>query len=325
MYIERKRIAGKTYIYVKTSVRCKGRVRTRTLGYIGKEASSSEIHNVMQHLAKKEIRIQKETKEQLEKEGKKIMLLHSDQIQKLHEVHTTFRKKLATLDEQTKQEMFDDFITVYIYNTNAIEGNTLTLRDTDLLLNKGITPAGKSLREVNDHLNAKEVLNYILKEKPPLTKESIIQIHSLLMKKIDSRIGGFRTQNVRVIGATFEASPVEYVAIDMKLLLQWLSKNKGHLHPIVLAAIFHQKFERIHPFFDGNGRTGRMLSNSILIHANFPPMIVPNAQRKRYYNALSSADKTDLTTTSNEHHKIVEFFYFNMLKTFNTIFKKWGL
>ena len=126
------------------------------------------------------------------------------------------------------------------------------------------------------------------------------------------------------MGATFETSPAEYVKADMNILIRWHAKNKAKSHPLVIAAAFHHKFERIHPFYDGNGRTGRMLLNIILMQSSFPPLIVPNAQRKKYYAALSTADKTDLSRIQEPYKEIIQFCYFSLLKTWNTVFGKWG-
>ena len=220
------------------------------------------------------------------------------------------------LQEQFKIEM--------TYNSNGIEGNTLTLRDTDLLLNKGITPSGKNLREINDHLNAKQAFEFILQKKPEITRETILKLHAILLSNIDTRAGYYRTHNVRVFGANFETSPAEYVKADTDIILKWFRKAKRSLHPLILAAAFHHKFEKVHPFYDGNGRTGRMLLNLILIKNKLPPLIVSNAQRKRYYSALSEADSAPLTKVQPEHKKIVDFCYFSLLKTYNTVFARWG-
>ena len=137
----------------------------------------------------------------------------------------------------------------------------------------------------------------------------------MLMKNIDNRVGDYRKHNVRVFGAKFESSPAEYVKIDMEILLKWHRKNKTRLHPLILGAVLHHKFEKIHPFYDGNGRTCRMLLNIILLRNNIPPLIVPDAQRKRYYNSLAIADNTDLDKLHPEHKEIIKFCYFSLLKT----------
>ena len=147
----------------------------------------------------------------------------------------------------------------------------------------------------------------------------------MLLQNIDNRLGNFRGHEVRVFGATFETSPAKYVEADVALLLKWYRKNAQKLHPLVLAAIFHEKFERIHPFYDGNGRTGRMLSNLILLHKDYPPVIIQNSKRMKYYDALSEGHKAELTgINANFYLQIVEFFYEELIATYEKIFAKWG-
>lgn len=327
MYIERKKIGNKYYNYLKLSVRLKNKVRTKTIAYLGKGVIGK---NKAEKIFKKFKNVSNEAKqkalEELKLETADInkQFLSVQHINKLEEIKNTFNKKLHTLDKEILKDMYNDFITLFVFNTNAIEGNTLTLRDTDLLLNKSITPSGKSLREINDHLNAKEAFEFILEKKSNISHETIIKIHSILMKNIDKRIGHYRIHNVRVFGARFETTPAEFVKADMDILLKWFRKEKMGLNPLILAAAVHHKFEKIHPFYDGNGRTGRMLLNLILINNELPTLIVPDAQRKRYYNALSSADNTDINKVQLEHKKIIDFCYFSLLKTYNTVFAKWG-
>lgn len=327
MYIEKKKIGKDYYNYLKISVRLGDKIRTKTIAYLGKGTmDKGETKRIFEKFKKTAEGAKQKALEELRLEAIdiNIELLKEQQISKLEEIKSNFNRKLSDLDKETLRDMYNDFMALFVFNTNAIEGNTLTLRDTDLLLNKGITPSGKSLREINDHLNAKEAFEFILEKKPKITHDSIIRLHSILMKNIDKRIGYYRMHNVRVIGARFETSPAEYVKSDMDILLKWFRKEKSRLNPVILATALHHKFEKIHPFYDGNGRTGRMLLNLVLISNKMPPLIVPDAQRKRYYNSLSEADKVPLNKLQLEYKKIVDFCYFSMLKTYNTVFARWG-
>jgi len=322
MFVEKKIIHGKFYFYLKHSFRLNGKVKTKTLAYIGNTKDSDKIKKFEKIFNEKKL---DEIKKELEKEKinwSEILLLDKDK-ERIKEIKKSFVQKLKILDKKTKKEMFDDFLTCFVFNTNAIEGNTLTLKETDLLLNKGITPQGKTLREINDHLNSKEVFYYLQEKNPPITCKTIILIHDKLMKNIDERMG-YRDQNVRVVGTTFKSTPFQYVKTDMDLLLKWYKKNKTKLHPVVLGALFHHKFEKIHPFYDGNGRTGRMILNLILLQNKIPPVVLSNKQRKTYYLALSKADKIGLTEIKENFKFIVKFISTQILKTHNTIFKYWG-
>ncbi len=324
MYIEKKKIKGKEYYYASISVRSGNTVKSKTVAYLGSTAmKKQDIQKAMQKISKE--KIQKAKNELKETMNQKEEFLNSSQLQKLEQIKSIFTKKMLSLDKALLQDMFRDFKTHYIYNTNAIEGNTISFKETDLLLNANKTPAGKDLREVHDHLNASTVFDYLLKYKPEITKDLIIKIHSMLLENIDVRRGSFRFHNVRVIGSTFETSDARYVETDMKLLLEWYHKNERKLHPLVLAALFHEKFERIHPFYDGNGRTGRMLLNLILLRFSFPPLIVLNKERMQYYKALDTGHKADLFSSDlSAYGALIEFCYTQLLKTWEELFIKWG-
>ena len=140
------------------------------------------------------------------------------------------------------------------------------------------------------------------------------------MENIDAR-KGYRTQNVRVIKSNFKATPAPYVKTDMNLLIEWYNKNKEKLHPLNLATIFHHKFEKIHPFMDGNGRTGRMILNYILLKHSYPPIIIHMKTRTEYLNVLRIADNSKPEEAKIEYYqKLVEFNSDELTKTYWNIF-----
>ena len=324
MYVEKKNIGKNVYNYLKASFRIRDKVITKTVAYLGKEPmSKGEIRRKIAQIPKSRI---EELKQKLKKELIDINkeFFNKSQLEELEKLKKDFSKKLS-LNKKLIDDMFKDFKTFYIYNTNAIEGNTMTLQETNLLLNENKSPPGRELREIYDHINEKETFDFILQEKPVINKDLMINIHSMLLNKIDKRVGSFRAHDVRVFGAIFETSPAKYIEADIKILLRWYRNNKKKLHTLILAAIFHEKFERIHPFYDGNGRTGRILSNLILIQNNFPPLIIENKKRKRYYEVLSVAHKADLSGADiNLYKPIVTFFYNELTLTYKRLFSKWG-
>tara|TARA_Y100000310_G_scaffold291681_1_gene319796 strand:+ start:1947 stop:2870 length:924 start_codon:yes stop_codon:yes gene_type:complete len=307
MYVEKKKIHDGEYYYLKESYRVNGSVKTKTVAYLGKGPfSKKELDKIIENRRASEF-------------------FNNKQIDDLVKLKKEFANKIKHLDSKLIEDMFRDFKTFYIYNTNTIEGNTLTIEQTDMVVNRGKSPSGKDLREVYDHINAKEVFEWLLEEKPEITHEIIVKVHAGILEKIDQRTGGYRTRGVRVIGAEFLPSPGKYVQTDMEILLKWYRKSKKKLHPLVLSALFHEKFERIHPFYDGNGRTGRMLSNLILLRKEFPPLIIEEKKRKQYYAALDRGHKADLDGAGEEYKAIVEFFFKEMLYTWKKIFSKWGV
>jgi len=332
MYVEKKKIGNKEYNYLRTSVRIGNTVRSKTLAYLGagnltKSQLKKKIAKITKIASNKiqgaKFELRQNAANELDKLNEEF--LSKEQLSKITEIKRDFAKKLKQVDKRVIEDMFRDFKTFYIYNTNSIEGNTLTLEETNMLLNEGKTPEGKELREIYDHINEKETFDLLLKEKPEITSELIINIHAMLLKNVDNRVGNFRDGNVRVAGAAFDTTDARYVLTDIRLLMKWYEANKKTIHPLIFAAIFHEKFERIHPFFDGNGRTGRTLINLILLRANLPPLIVKNKERKEYYHVLNLGHKAALTKTEPEHYKpIVEFCYQKLLETYQEIFAKWG-
>lgn len=182
----------------------------------------------------------------------------------------------------------EEFLVEYTYNSNAIEGNTLTLQETAMVL-EGITIDKKPLKDHLEAVGHRDAFLYIqdlVKDKIPFTEQIIKQIHTLvLMDRPDDR-GIYRKIPVRIMGA-FHVPPEPVVVPElMEILIKEFSNKK--MHPIENAALFHLKFEGIHPFVDGNGRTGRLLLNLFLMQNSYPPVNVKFTDRKRYYEAFDS-------------------------------------
>lgn len=163
----------------------------------------------------------------------------------------------------------------WTYNSNAIEGNSLSLRETQLVLREGMTIKGKSLREhfeAKNHEKAIEYLGEIVQLKYRLSEKDIFHIHSLVLNGIEEEFAGrYRNGQVRIVGANF--IPPNYLKIDelMKELVAAINKNPEKTDLITLAAKTHHKFVCIHPFFDGNGRSARLIMNLLLMKYGFPP------------------------------------------------------
>lgn len=323
MYVEKKKIGNKVYNYLKISARAGGKVKTKTIAYLGKHPmTEKQIKEKIAAIPKSKIEA---AKKELREEIRDDAFLDHAKIEALNRIKKDFSGKMRLADKKLIADMFTDFKTHYVYNTTALEGNTISLAETNLLLNENKAPAGADLREIYDHLNEKDAFEHVLKKRPAITLQTIIGIHAMLLKNIDKRIGSFRSHNVRVFGADFNTTPATYVETDMKLLLRWHQKSKKRLHPLILAAIFHEKFEKIHPFYDGNGRTGRMIMNLMLLQNGFPPLVIKNSARKEYYDALTQGHRADLANVDPARHRaIVHFCCQQLLDTYDKIFAKWG-
>lgn len=180
----------------------------------------------------------------------------------------------------------EEFTVEYTYNSNAIEGNTLTLRETDMVL-RGLTIDKKPLKdhmEAVGHKEAFEFVSELVKEKAPLTESIIKQIHYLVLADKKEDRGVFRRVPVRIMGAKHE--PVQPYLIEPKLSELLLKYNSSDENIITKLARFHIEFEGIHPFIDGNGRTGRLLVNLELMKAGYPPIDIKFTDRVAYYNAF---------------------------------------
>ncbi|XID93142.1 Fic family protein [Paenibacillaceae bacterium WGS1546] len=198
----------------------------------------------------------------------------------------------------------DHLIVNWTYNSNAIEGNTLTLSETKVVL-EGITIGGKTISEHLEALNHKEAILYIeelVKQNHALTEWQIKSIHNLILKGImDDQAGIYRTQNVLISGARHVPPDFSQVPDLMARFTQWLVDEGVSLHPVTRAAIIHSDFVKIHPFVDGNGRTARLLLNLELMKNGFPPIVIEKEQRLAYYTAL------DETHTSGDFSSFIDF------------------
>lgn len=200
------------------------------------------------------------------------------------------------LPEYTVKSIRENLLLEWTYNSNAIEGNTLTLMETKVVL-EGITVGGKTLREHLEVVNHKEAILYveeIVQNKEPLTEWQIKNIHRLVLKGIsDKYAGAYRNQDVIISGATHTPPNFLSVPEEMKKLISWYETDAQKLHPIERAAYLHGIFVGIHPFVDGNGRTARLLLNLELMKNGYPPTVIRNEKRIDYYNALDQAHTTN--------------------------------
>jgi Fic family protein len=185
----------------------------------------------------------------------------------------------------------------WTYNSNGIEGNTLTLQETKMVIEEGFTIKGKSLREhfeAVNHQNAIEFVEEIAVSGYTLSAKDILSVHNLVLNQIEKEFAGrYRTFGVRIAGANF--IPPNALKVDelMEELILWVNEQSQYVHPILIATIFHHRFVWIHPFSDGNGRTVRLIFNLLLMRHGFPPAIILRNDRKKYYDALNKANLGD--------------------------------
>jgi len=188
----------------------------------------------------------------------------------------------------------DDWFRVELtYTSNAIEGNTLTRRETALVVEKGLTVGGKSLAEHLEAANHAHALDWVKAQvgrKPAgLTEKDILHIHDIILKGIDdANAGHYRSVPVRISGSAVVLPNPRKVPDLMQEFIEWL-KLSGSLHAVELAAEAHYRLVTIHPFVDGNGRAARLLMNMILLMAGYPPAIIRKRDRLAYIGSLEKA------------------------------------
>ncbi len=226
------------------------------------------------------------------------MTLLDPQIRKRLDEKLAKLNKLRPLSAAHVQKLRGQLEIEMTYNSNAIEGNSLTLRETWLVLHEGMTIKGKPLKdhlEAKDHQEALDFLYELISEKRCTISEQLIrQFHQLVVRETEKEWAG-RYRNGAVIIGGAKHMPPDALDVPRRMtnLIQWLKKNDGKLHTVELAAVLHHTLAAIHPFFDGNGRTARLLMNVVLMRKGFPLAIILKHDRKKYYDVLEKADDGD--------------------------------
>jgi Fic family protein len=196
------------------------------------------------------------------------------------------------LPPEIVSNLHEDVVLRWTYNSNAIEGNTLTLKETKVAL-EGVTIGGKTLREHFEAINHRDAILYVeelVKQNEPLSEWQIKSLHQLILKNIDdNNAGRYRSVNITIAGAKHRPSEHIKIAEEMAVFIRWYETVALALHPVERAARIHADFVKIHPFSDGNGRTSRLLMNLELMKAGFPPAVLPVGKRLAYYEALDTA------------------------------------
>jgi Fic family protein len=217
---------------------------------------------------------------------------------------------LRPLPETALRRLNEQLTVEWIYNSNAIEGSTLTLKETQLILETGLTIGGRSLREHFEVINHKEAIEYVealSTGADPITPFHVRQIHRLVLTKIDDdNAGQYRNLPVHITGSAHQPPESWDVPPLMSDWGDWLDGPALSLHPIERAALAHHRLVTIHPFIDGNGRTARLVMNLLLLREVYPPTIIMRVNRRQYYRVLAQADGGNETPLVNFVGRAVE-------------------
>ena len=284
-YIKEKTIAGRKYFYVTKSVRLPdGKVKTLQKLVKDRRVSPQAFAGWFEEEEKKAFC------GWAAKTYPADSVFSAEQIRAAEEMRFGYRKILARLSKPQLKDLFDRFTVNFTYESNAIEGNSLTLKDVAIVLFENASIKGKDLREIYETRNSRKVVDLILRRKLKATEADAIRVHKTLVRDMDIPTG-YKTVPNYLLGRDVETTPPEKVAGAMGKLFADYEANEGKLHPVQLAARFHGAFEKIHPFEDGNGRVGRFLVNAMLVNNGYPPLIIRKSQRTAYMKCLNDFDR----------------------------------
>jgi Fic family protein len=287
-YIEKYTRKGRTYYYAAKSFRTPDGRWKKMRSFLGSTKPSDRT-------CKSAIdKLEQRARAQGLGSRPKFRYLEQSDGEVLEDIKGAFAVWFDRLDVDSREKYSTDFLVRFTYNSNAIEGNRLSLRQTAMVLTEGIFPSGTEHNDVLEALNSKDAFNYLLRYKCGLNRTMVLMLHTELMKNTKCRtIGHFRSSNVGIYGSDWQPPIAEKVPELMRGLFVWFNNNKKRLHPVELGALAHLRIAQVHPFVDGNGRTARLILNWVL-HVNGYPMFVITAKEKQgYYAALELADKGD--------------------------------
>ena len=288
-----RNIKGKKYAYLEKSIRVRDKPR-KISKYIGayKDLDKSELVKIKKEF--KEELIDKEAEFRsaiISKDVKKLEYpLSPAEVFKIEKMNLKHKEIMKNLHKKSIEDLNKRFIANYVFESNALEGNTLTLKNVAEIVFENRISQGKDLREIYDAQNSYNLFLFLKKTRNDINHDFIIKIHSMLMDKIDDRLG-YRKEPIVLLGKATKLTEPEHVYEDMDSLLKWYKENENKIYFFELAFKFHARFEKIHPFCDGNGRVGRFLLNYILMRKGYFPIIIRRTSRNRYIKALEAADR----------------------------------
>jgi len=276
--ISKKNIEGNTYYYLEHSYR-ENRKVNKKVKYLGKKIPK----NISQ------------LKEEL------LLEVYQDLwFDKFNQIKENFTKEKNKIPKSLEKKELENFTIRFTYNTNKIEGSTLTLRETALLLEKGITPSRRPIEDVKETEKHKQVFYEMLSYSKEITLSTLLHWHKKLFEETKKdQAGIIRDYPVEISGSKY----IPPYPIELDLLLteffDWYKKNRNKLQPVYLAALVHLKFVTIHPFGDGSGRISRLFMNYVLNKHGYPMIVIDYTDRNSYYNALerSQLGKNEIVFT----------------------------
>lgn len=222
---------------------------------------------------------------------KKYPYFGKEQVERIEKLRIEYNKILDSLSKEESEIFENSFFTELTYNSNAIEGSSLSLDETSLVVNENLAPKGKTIREIFEAKNHIKALNFIKSYNKDLDEDFILKLHKIILENIsESFAGRYRETNVRIFGSNVSFPDSDRVPQFVKNLIYWYEHNKSKYHPFEIAVIFSSKLVTIHPFIDGNGRVSRLVMNFLLRKKGYPLINVYNKQRAEYLSVVRKAN-----------------------------------
>jgi fido (protein-threonine AMPylation protein) len=295
--LEIKKIKGHRYLYIKDKVKVNGK-SLPIMVYVGRlEKITTE--QFREKLREYQLtKLKKFTDFWLKKKRRYLNDKKAYNIGVLHYSYGLFGEYYP--DELKRYE--ESVFARYVQGTTAIEGNTITLRQAEELLEHDITPSGKSLREVYEIVNFRKLRGFLEEYKGDVSERLIKKIHAIIMENLLDSAGEYRRIQVLIEKAEHEPPPAFEVPELMKKLVKWYRESKKSMHPFELAVLLHTKFVTIHPFVDGNGRVARALMNFVLDKYGYPTLYLGLENREGYLDAVGDGNK-------EVYQPIIDFMY----------------
>jgi len=287
VYLEKIERNGKTYYYVTKNFRMNDKKWKKIRKYIGsKPPSKNQTTKAIAEIEADAI------KKGIVKPASQHKYLGDTEAEKLQDLKEIYHKWYGKLNADEIKKYEEDFIVRFTYNTNAIEGNRLSLRETSMILTENIIPAGATPNDYNETINSKECYEFIKSYPGEFNQKFLLKIHGFLTKNTNCKlVGEYRNHDVRISGSDWIPPSDKKIKEEMRKIFQWYYAERKKLHPVELGAILHNKLIRLHPFSDGNGRTSRVVMNWILMKNKFPMFYVEQRDKIHYYEAIEDGDE----------------------------------
>jgi len=282
--VYKKFIKNKPYYYLTEQVRLNGKNKKIQV-YLGKNIPN-DLNEYYTELAKKERILVAENLDKLFVFEK---IFDKEQIDKIENLQIDLKYKLNNLSDFKKEQIWTRYAVQFIFESNAIEGSKLSKNEVNSIVQKKYVKKTIERREIKEVKNSISAFKIIRGEYFELNQHQIINLHKLLVSNLGINTG---YKKADIVVNNKPTTPAGQVRSEMGRLLNWWKMSKKNKrHPLAIAADFHQRFEHIHPFEDGNGRIGRLIFNYILLQYGYLPVLFLYQNRQLYFNALSQADR----------------------------------